>query len=191
MSIRRVTGTIRKSDGTPWATDIKFRLFPGSYDLEAQYPYSTQQITSDIDGAFHVDLWCNTSGLAISPEGIPAAHYECLIKGEGVTRFTFDLPEGAGSINIGELRALSNPPHDPVVPPNFQPLERLITQTDLTNDLIVLNHGKKIQPVVVSISNNLDQEVMATDVVFLSDQATKISLEGYTPLVGVWRLRVI
>ena len=178
--IRKVVGTIRKLDGTPWATEVIFRLFPGSYDLEAQYPGQRSRVTSNALGQFEANLWCNVPGLEV-------ARYECVIERD---RFEFDLPSGADPINIGELRSLSNPLPQPEVPPNFQPVDKLVRQQDLTNDLIVINHNPKTLPTAVTVCNNLDQEVMPTNVVFISDRAVRVSLEGYTPITGIWRIRV-
>jgi hypothetical protein len=179
--VRKVVGTIRKIDGTPWATDVIFRLFPGSYDLEAQYPGQRSQVRSNALGQFEVMLWANLPGLEV-------AHYECVIERD---RFTFDLPAGTDDVNIGDLRAASNPLPQPEVPPSFQPVERDVRQSDLTTDEIVIMHPVKTQPVAVSVSNNLDQEVQPTNVVFISDRAVRVSLEGYTPIVGTWRIRVL
>lgn len=177
---RTIMGNVRKIDGSAWATELSFRLFPGSFDLESQYPASIKKIVSGLDGSFSVSLWCNTEGLTIS-------QYECLI---GRDRFVFDLPPGTDPVNIGDLRALSMP-ISPPIETSLTPVERLLKQSDLTGDQVVIDFPKRASPVSVIISNNLDQEVQPTNVVFISDRAVRVSLQGYTPITGIWMIRVL
>ena len=177
--LRTVTGRISKIDGSPWATEIAFRLHPGSYDLDSLYPSSVKQITSGSDGLFSVALWCNTEGLAI-------AQYECVI---GRDRFLFDLPSGTEPIDIGNLRFATNP-IAPVAPIPSTTV-RTFTQLDLTEDEIVVSFSPRNAPVSVTLANNLSQKVDATDVLFLSNQAVRVSLRGYTPINGLWSIRVL
>lgn len=180
--LRTVTGKVSRIDGSPWATEINFRLFPGSFDLISQYPSSIKRVTSGSDGLFSVSLWCNAAGLGI-------AHYECQISRD---RFTFDLPLGTDPIDLGTLRLGSNPSSPPaLVDEKLSPKTSSITQGDLIGDEVVVYFPSREVPVSVVVSNELLEEVAATNVYFLSNQAVRVSLAGYTPITGIWKIRVL
>lgn len=69
--------------------------------------------------------------------------------------------------------------------------QRTITNSDLTNGFITLTHGLSVQPTVVAIANNLNQAVYPSDVDQISANFIRISLEGYTPIEGTWKIRIL
>lgn len=175
--LRIVTGRINKIDGTPWQTEAIIRLFPGSWDAIAQYPQQKKKITTDVQGLFSVELWCNEGGLSES-------RYEFAV---GKEIFYFSLPTGTGAIDIGELRD-----RQAWIPPQTgnEPITREITQSDLVGSETAIAIGARVIPCAVDVINDLNDEVAATNIRYVNGSAV-ISLEGYLPITGTWRIRVL
>lgn len=181
MAYRTVTGNIKKIDGTPWTTKLRFRLVSGNYDLADTYPGQVLE-TEAIAGSFSISLWCDAGGLTES-------HYELMIERD---RYLFKLPYGNGqAVNISELRAAYAPVNKVVSPVAPYPNFRDVRQVDLVEDSLIVDHGITQLPVKVTVTNNLDEEVQPTNVAFLNLNAVKVGLQGYTPITGTWRIRVL
>jgi hypothetical protein len=92
---RNVVGTIKKPDGTAWATaDLRFVLSAYSQTADTQFPAWDREATTDDEGAFTVELWCND-------EGDYASEYTVEFPSGDTKKFV--LPAGVGDINLSAL----------------------------------------------------------------------------------------
>lgn len=102
-SYRTITGTVLHITGDPWAgTRVKFSLFKADFTNEAVYPPDEYSTTTQNDGTFSVELWCNDTGDV-------ATEYVCYLPNND--HFRFVLPEGDPT-TLSELRAAGLPPTD-------------------------------------------------------------------------------
>ncbi|MBA3242353.1 MAG: carboxypeptidase regulatory-like domain-containing protein, partial [Acidobacteria bacterium] len=64
VTLRTVTGTIRKLDGSLWAgARVVFRLEKFTYTATDQFPPGEVSAITDSNGAFSIVLWTNAEGL--------------------------------------------------------------------------------------------------------------------------------
>lgn len=102
MTTRQVTGTVLRTDGTPWAgATVTVRRKRGSYTAGAQYPPSEVTTQCNNSGVFLVELWVNEEGAAYS-------EYEAVLPGGD--RPTFTLPAGDTVIDLSVLRSANDAP---------------------------------------------------------------------------------
>lgn len=72
---------------------------------------------------------------------------------------------------------------------NWYYLKELVN-AELTNGFITLSHGLGFQPTMVAIANNLNQLVQPSDVDQITPNSIRLSLEGYIPIQGTWKIKV-
>lgn len=65
-----------------------------------------------------------------------------------------------------------------------------LTNAELTNGFITLSHNLGFQPTTVAIANNLNQLVQPSDVDQITSSSIRLSLEGYLPIQGFWKIKV-
>jgi hypothetical protein len=104
MTTRTVTGTIHRSDDTPWyGAKVLFRLVDGTSTMDTTYPEDGFQVTA-VGGAFSIDL----------AAGLPVPWRCSLPDGDS---FLFELPVGTPNpIALEVLRATYSPPDNPDIP---------------------------------------------------------------------------
>lgn len=102
---RTVEGTIKRPDGTAWASaPVRFLLRPASETTDTQFPSGEVVATTDANGFFSQVLWCNG-------EGDLSSEYLCELP-SGDT-FYFILGTGASPVSLSTLRLAYAGPSDP------------------------------------------------------------------------------
>lgn len=112
---RKVTGVIKKIDGSPLITDISFHL-QGSYEDIDIYPTQSVRIKTRLDGSFEAELWCNEGGYESS-------FYKCDI---GRDSFCFTVPLGTEDIELSTLRQSGVQPFPSPVPTKYERRELFV-----------------------------------------------------------------
>lgn len=133
MTTCTVTGTIHRSDDTPWfAARIGFSLVSGTSTMEVTYP-EDGLVTTAADGTFAVEL---TSGLDTP--------YRCTLP-DGDS-FLFELPSGSPDpVSIEVLRAT-------YAPPSNEPIRTII---DINTVVSVTAGSTSLVPATVNRGDTL------------------------------------
>lgn len=113
---RTVTGTIRTPTGEPWPDfRVTFRVLPATFTTAATYPLASEQVATDTDGTFEVQLETGIQYEIQLGSGIRLAHRSA--GPTDMTVFRVVVPEGEGPISLEAVRALGTPipPPDPTI----------------------------------------------------------------------------
>lgn len=140
MSVRTLTGTIRRATGEPWENfQIDFAVQPTAHTLAATFPAATTTVTTDADGAFAVDLEANVQYVVALTTAF--TRLGSVTQRPDGTVFKIVVPEGEGPISLEAIRALGSPvpPPEPdivdavvaavaarLIPPGGQPGDALV-----------------------------------------------------------------
>ena len=177
MTVRTVTGTIKKPDGTVYSGVIlTFSLKDNIISSSIFVPKTSIQITTGTDGTFTVDLYVPDTG---------TAQYE-LLSSVGGYQQPFNLASGS-SIDLSEILSISTVASDPNYITELTSLTITYTDADLQ---ITAAHEYVWSDGTVTIT--LPASTGSGEVYFISNQGSGTitpavtgsdTINGTTPLV--------